>query len=78
MSVDLSDFQTRFLLGGVGQTLLTEKEFNEALGQAKAEIMAVAIETSRMAVMIERQECAQMVEDAGHKELAEQIGRAHV
>ena len=73
MSVDLSDFQKRFLLGGVGQTLLTEKEFNAALGQAKAEIMAVAIETSRMAVMIERQECAQMVEDAGHKELAEQI-----
>lgn len=60
--VELSDFQKRFLLGqGAGQTLYTEKEFTEALGQAKAEIMAVAIETSRTAVMIERQACADVV-----------------
>ena len=38
MSVDLSDFQTRFLLGGVGQTLLTEKEFNEALEIGRAHV----------------------------------------
>ena len=57
--VELSDFQKRFLIGtGAGQTLYTDKEFQEALQQAKAEIMAIAIETSRQAVMIERQACA--------------------
>ena len=72
--VELSDFQKRFLLGtGAGQTLFTEKEFGEAMTQAKAEIMAIAIETSKQAIMIERQACAEMVQAAGHTELAEQI-----
>ena len=62
MSVELSDFQKRFLLGqGAGQTLYTQKEFDEALAQAKGEIMAIAIETSRKAVFIERQACAEVV-----------------
>ena len=72
--VDLTDFQKRFLLGaGAQQTLYTEKEFAEAVAQAKAEIMAIAIQTSKQAIMIERDACAEMVEAAGHKELAEQI-----
>lgn len=72
--VDLTDFQKRFLLGqGAGQTLYTEKEFGEALAQAKAEIMAVAIQTSKQAIMIERRACAEMAEVAGHIELAQQI-----
>ena len=58
--VDLTDFQKRFLLGSQGQTLFTQKEFEEALAQAKAEIMAVAIETTKQAIMIERQACAEM------------------
>ncbi len=67
--VDLSDFQKRFLLGqGAGQTLYTAKEFEEALAQAKAEIMAVAIQTSKQAIMIEREECARILDD----EMAEQ------
>jgi len=67
--VDLSDFQKRFLLGqGAGQTLYTAKEFEEALAQAKAEIMAVAIQTSKQAIMIERDACAEIVEE----EMAEQ------
>lgn len=62
--VDLSDFQKRFLLGqGAGQTLYTAKEFEEALAQAKAEIMAVAIQTSKQAIMIEREECARILEE---------------
>lgn len=62
--VDLTDFQKRFLLGqGAGQTLYTEKEFGEALAQAKAEIMAVAIQTSKQAIMIEREECARILEE---------------
>lgn len=60
--VELSDFQKRFLLGqGAGQTLYTQKEFDESLAQAKAEIMAIAIQTSKQAIMIERQACAEVV-----------------
>ncbi len=62
--VELSDFQKRFLLGqGAGQTLYTDKEFNEALAQAKAEIMAIAIQASKQAIMIERDECARILEE---------------
>ncbi len=54
----------RQILGGGGQiTLFTQKEFDEALALAKAEIMTVAIETSKAAVMIEREACADVVRD---------------
>lgn len=63
--VDLSDFQKRFLLGqGAGQTLFTAKEFEESLAQAKGEIMAIAIQTTKQALLIERDECALLAEDA--------------
>jgi len=71
--VELSDFQRKFLAQGTGQKLFTEVEFDQALAQAKAEIMAVAIQTSKQAIMIERRACAEMVEAAGHIELAQQI-----
>jgi hypothetical protein len=72
--VDLSDFQKRFLLQqGAGQTLFTAKEFEEALAQAKGEIMAIAIQTTKQAIFIERRACAELVDAAGHPELAEQI-----
>ena len=59
---DLTDFQKNFLLGqGAGQHLYTEKEFEERLAQAKAEIMAIAIQTSKQAVLIERQACSELV-----------------
>ena len=59
---DLTDFQKNFLLHqGAGQTLFTQKEFDDRLAQAKAEIMAVAIQTSRQAVQIERRACAELV-----------------
>lgn len=62
--VELSDFQKRFLLGqGAGQTLYTAKEFEEALAQAKGEIMAIAIQTTKQALLIERDECARILED---------------
>jgi hypothetical protein len=61
MSVELNDFQKRFLLGqGAGQQLFTAKEFDEHLAQAKAEIMAVAIETTKQAIGIEREACAKV------------------
>jgi thiazole synthase ThiGH ThiG subunit len=83
--VELTNFQKRFLLGqGAGQTLYTEKEFEEALAQAKAEIMAVAIQTSKQAIFIERDACASLLNERAEethdlnvagvlREMAEQI-----
>jgi hypothetical protein len=58
--VEMSDFQRKFLAQGTGQKLFTEVEFDKALAQAKAEIMAVAIQTSKQAVFIEREACAEV------------------
>ena len=46
-----------------GQTLFTQDEFNKALGEAKAEIMAIAIETTKQAIAIEREECAKLADN---------------
>lgn len=62
------------ILGGAGHiTTFTQSEFDEALVLAKAEIMQVAIETTKHAIMIERDECAKIVEAEGQTELAEKI-----
>jgi len=58
--VELTDFQKKFFAQGTGQQLFTAREFEEALAQAKAEIMAVAIQTTKQAIFIERQACAEM------------------
>ena len=51
----------RQILGGAGHVdFYTQQEFDAALTVAKAEIMTVAIETSKRAVMIERQACAEV------------------
>ena len=61
---ELNDFQRKILLGqGAGITLYTQKEFDAALNEAKAEIMAIAIQTTRQAIMIEREECAKLADD---------------
>ena len=52
----------RQILGTSGAvTFFTQQEFDSALAVAKAEIMTVAIETSKRAIMIERQACAELV-----------------
>jgi hypothetical protein len=71
--VELSDFQKKFFAQGTGQTLFTAKEFEEGLAQAKAEIMAVAIQTTKQAIGIEREACAQVAQQAGFDELAHAI-----
>lgn len=71
--VELSDFQRKFFAQGTGQTLFTAKEFEDALAQAKAEIMAVAIQTTKQAIGIEREACAQIAQQAGFDELAQAI-----
>lgn len=71
--VELTDFQKRFFAQGTGQQLFTAKEFEDALAQAKAEIMAVAIQTTKQALLIERDACAELAEQDGHADLAEKI-----
>ena len=68
-----SNFQKNFLASSGHVEVFTQKEFDEALTLAKAEIMAVAIATTKNAIYIERRECAKIVEDAGHTELADSI-----
>ena len=51
----------------------TQQEFDESLAIAKAEIMTVAIQTSRQVVMIERQACADLANEAGFPDLANAI-----
>jgi hypothetical protein len=65
---EMSDFQRKFFAQGLGQKLFTEQEFTEALAAAKAEIMSVAIQTSKQVVMIERGACADLVDELATKE----------
>ena len=51
-----------------GQTLFTQNEFDKALSEAKAEIMAVAIQTTKQAMFLERRACAQMLLDMADME----------
>lgn len=60
---ELSSLARQILSGGGHVTLFTQQEFDEALALAKAEIMTVAIETTKRAIMIEREECAKVCED---------------
>lgn len=60
---EMSDFQKAFLANGTQSTLFTQKEFDEALVMARAEIMAMAIEASRTAVVMEREACARLVSE---------------
>lgn len=71
--VELSDFQRKFFARGTRQELFTAKEFEEGMAQAKAEIMAVAIQTTKQAIGIEREACAQVALQAGFDELAQAI-----
>ena len=70
---ELSQLAKTILSGAGHITTFTQSEFDEALVLAKAEIMTVAIETTKQALVIERDECAKLAEADGHKELAERI-----
>ena len=63
MQKDMSDFQKAFLAKGTQNTLFTQKEFDDALTFARAEIMAMAIEASKTAVVMEREACAKIVSE---------------
>jgi hypothetical protein len=51
-----------------GQTLFTQLEFDKALSEAKAEIMAVAIQTTKQAMLLERKACVQFLMDLANEE----------
>ena len=63
----MNDFQKSFLARGTGSTLYTQKEFEDQLAIAKAQIMQVAISTTKTAIAIEREECAKVCELEGAK-----------
>jgi len=64
----------RQLLGSSGaMKLFTQTEFDDALREAKAEIMAIAIQTSKQAIAIERNACADLALQWSQEELSEAI-----
>ena len=65
---DMSDFQKNFLASSGHVQVFTQREFDEALAIAKAEIMTVAIETTKTAIKIEREACAEIVEKLAEEE----------
>jgi hypothetical protein len=65
---ELSGLARQILSGSGTVNLFTQQEFDDAMTIAKAEIMTVAIETSRQAVMIERQACAEVVQALADEE----------
>ena len=60
---ELSQLAKTILSGAGHITTFTQSEFDEALALAKAEIMTVAIETTKQALFIERDECAKILEE---------------
>jgi hypothetical protein len=59
---ELTDFQKKFFARGTNSRVFTQEEFDEALALAKAEIMQIAINTTKTAIAIEREECAKVCE----------------
>ena len=65
---EVSQLARQILSGGGHVTLFTQQEFDEALALAKAEIMTVAIETTKQAIFIEREACAEVVRNLADEE----------
>ena len=65
---ELSQLARTILTGAGHITTFTQAEFDDALAVAKAEIMMVAIETTKKAIFIERDACAELVEKLAGEE----------
>ena len=65
---ELSQLAKTILSGAGHITTFTQSEFDEALALAKAEIMMVAIETTKKAIFIEREACAEVVQKLADEE----------
>lgn len=59
---ELTDFQKKFFARGTNSRVFTQEEFDEALALAKAEIMQIAINTTKTAIAIEREECSKLAD----------------
>ena len=62
----MKKFETNLL--AQGQAFFTQDEFNKALGEAKAEIMAIAIQATKQAIFIEREACAELIMQIADRE----------
>ena len=60
---ELTDFQKKFFARGTGNKLFTQEEFDKAIAIAQAEIMQIAIDTTKTAIVIEREECAKLIDE---------------
>lgn len=60
---ELSNFQKKFLAVGQGQQVYTQHEYDNAVAEAKAEIIAIAIEATKYAIAVEREACAVMADE---------------
>lgn len=58
---ELSQLQRQLLGQGDVVKFYTQQEFDASLAMAKAEIMTVAIQTTKQALFIERQACAELI-----------------
>jgi hypothetical protein len=59
---ELSGLARQLLQSSGSQVFFTQAEFDDALALAQAEIMHVAVETTRQAILIEREECAKLAD----------------
>ena len=65
---EMSQLARQILSGGGHVTMFTQAEFDEALALGKAEIMQVAIETTKQAIKITNEACADLVLELASKE----------
>jgi hypothetical protein len=69
---EMTDFQKQFFSKGTQNTLFTQKEFDDALDLAKAEIITMAVAATKDAILMEREACAKLVDEwTGEKDLVE-------
>jgi len=67
----------RQLLGGSGAVkFFTQAEFDESLAIAKAEMMTVAIQTTKHAIAIENEACATLADNCTNIEELDDLIRA--
>ena len=60
---ELSQLARQILSGGGHVKLFNQQEFDEALAVAKAEIMTVAVQTTKHAIAIENEACAELADN---------------
>jgi hypothetical protein len=63
MQKELSPLARQLLGTNNHVKFFTQQEFDEALAMAKAEMMTVAIQTTRHAIAIENEACAELAEN---------------